>query len=198
MINESNLKFIIFYTTIALAILIIIAGLVYSWMLGIPDPASPLTNYAVYPTPTPVLPGISCYYFDPVNSLLVKEKKEVHLPPLLEDKVRVSVESLFEGPQTKRLTPLWVDTTKVRGVFYLKKEKQIVIDLSFDFESESFGHSLIEWAALYSLVDTIKDVNPQSIKSVQILQYGKAIDFTGSHWVWKGTIYPDYTWVSSK
>ena len=196
--EESKVKFIIVYTTLALAVLIIGAGLVYSWMLRIPPAESPISDYAVLPTPTPRLPQITCYYFHPEKSLLVKEMKEIVLPSILEDRVKVTVTSLFEGSTRIDLVSLWPKKTTVRAVFYLEKEKKIIIDLSDNFSPAEFKHTLLEGAALYSLVNTIHDVSPDEIESVVILAGGNTIESEENHWVWKGEIYPDETWVSYK
>lgn len=179
--------------------LILVMGLgVFLLISSLRQPAqrTALPPMSVANTPRdPAVDGhmVPLYFLSSDHRYLARERRAVVLDGRLEERLSAIVEELLAGPKLRNLLPTMPPGTRLQSLFWDEKEHRVVISLSRDFLDRRPGHTLAEWASIYSLVNTVADQG-SSIRSVQILVDGKLVE-EGTVWDFSEPFAPDHTFV---
>ncbi|MFH1743095.1 MAG: GerMN domain-containing protein [bacterium] len=136
---------------------------------------------------------ISLYFLSSDHKFLVREPRTMVLTGQLEERLAIVVKALLAGPDLRNLRPTIPAGTQLRALFWDDKQQCVTVSLSQDFLSRRPGHALAEWAAIYSLVNTISDQD-SAIRWVQILVEGELVE-DGTLWDLSEPFAPDHTFV---
>lgn len=168
-----------------------------------------LTSSLRHPTERPLLPPIAAastrhdlgddshmvplYFLSMDQRFLVRERRAVALKGRLEERLSAILRELLEGPKLRNLLRTIPPETRVQSLFWEEAQGRVVISLSREFLEHRPGHTLAEWASIYSLVNTVADQD-SSIRSVQILVDGELVE-DGTVWDLSEPFAPDHTFV---
>ena len=144
---------------LTLVLLLCIAFLVNALMQSGAGPVD-LSNLEPPPLTTDPRPGtanetreVRLYFADPNDVRLVSERRRIEFGEYTVDNCRRVLEALIEGPRGL-LTPVLSPTTHIRGM-YLRKDGELVLDLSRDVETGLIGSASAELLMLQSIATSL-------------------------------------------
>lgn len=114
---------------------------------------------------------------------------------LLQEKLRYVVEALIDGPQREGSLRILPPSVRIRGVYWMPKQKVVVVDLSQEVLSDHPGQLFSEWATLFGLANSIITQDPSRIRAVQILVEGHAVTDSNTVWDWSQPLELDTMFV---
>lgn len=199
--GEERLLIILVAILVALVLLIIVGGafLYYQFREGAPI-ALPPTVISSPPSPvagddeTVERRTILVYFLSPAYLKLVGEPREIMVPQTLARIAKTALEALCDGPQSSDLKDTVPKEAKVLATFHEPNEKRLYVDLNASFYRHLPGHTLSEWAAIYSVVNTVCALS-NDIESVVFLEEGKPVEQSPGNWSWRGPFFPDLAWT---
>jgi len=164
---------------LVLLLLVVLAGFLFylfqSRTVEKQSVAMEQSNSIARPTPTPAPPQRAVLLFAGSDGLLHPELREIPLPTELDERVRVLVQALLEGPRGG-LAPIFPYAAELRAVF-VDLHGRVFIDLSAP-ETPPAG-STTECDLVYGVVDTV--LLNTDLKAVQLLFDGREINTLSGH-----------------
>lgn len=165
----------------------------------IPVPEEMLKKSAPTPKQTgeeqPVLTDIKLYFLNSDLDQLVAENRRIETRNSISERVKTALETLIAGPQTKGYVSAIPGGTQLQSVFWDDEpDFRMYVNFSEELIRNNPGHSLSEWATIYSIVNTVTAQSP-AIKEVQILVNGESVKDTNTVWDWSLPFTPEKIFV---
>ncbi|MGI6457173.1 MAG: GerMN domain-containing protein [bacterium] len=151
----------------------------------------PVQPLAIEPTPEAEesypsdqgLVEISLYFLNREYNQLVAEKRQIHQPGTIAERIEIGVQELIKGPRSPDLLPTIPDDIELQTIFWNDRDGKVYVVLSPEFLEKKPTHALGEWATIYSIVSTVCALSP-AIQQVQIMSDGEIIDSKTTIWDW--------------
>lgn len=161
-------------------------------------PMPDLSQYTPRPEPykgDPQLVEADLYFLTPDYIQLTVEQRQIQQPPILEDRVRIAIEELIEGPvrSPDLINPI-PPGTQLQSVFWVENEGRIYLSFTPTLLSDKPTHALAEWGLIYCIVNTAIAQSP-IIKEVQILVDGQIVQSSETIWDWSLPFQKEETFV---
>jgi spore germination protein GerM len=190
----------------ALTVILVIAVVVFSWLLfiGLPryaasKPAPPTPGpQATVPTPAagPATAArkitATLFYVGDDGLTLVGAPREVDFADGVAPQARAIIEAQL-GPAAPRVSAIPADT-RLRDVFVTERGDAFV-DLSVEVSTHHSGGALDELLTIYTIVDALT-VNLPAITRVQILIDGKEVETLAGHVDLRHPLAKSLQWVA--
>jgi spore germination protein GerM len=119
---------------------------------------------------------IRLYFIKPGKDALSYEARKIRKTSMLQLAEKI-VESLISGPELPGMVSVLPKETRLRSVFFEKGT--FIVDLSKEFKQNMVGGAVEETLAVYSIVNSITELDPKS--KVQILINGNEVKTAGEH-----------------
>ena len=199
--SEERLLIVLVAILVALVLLVIVGGtfLYFQFKKSTPVGAisAPGTSIRVS-EPGEQAPverkSISVFFLATTHLKLVSESREIIVSKTLAQMAKASLNLLFSGPESNDLKATISQEAQVLATFYQPDEKRMYVDLNATFFRKIPGHTLSEWAAIYSVVNTVCSLS-ENIESVAFLEEGKPVEQSTGNWDWRRPFYPELAWT---
>jgi len=140
------------------------------------------------------LETVKIFFLSPADFKLVAEPHDVLRSRTEAQEVKRALQALLEGPRSPDLKGTTPPQSQVLAVFHDTDEKMVFLDMNASFYRNLPGHLLAEWAAIYSVVNTVCGLS-EKIQSVTFLEEGKTVTESPGLWDWSHAFEPDLAWV---
>ncbi len=137
---------------------------------------------------------IHLYFLTPNHRQLAVENREITSTHSITERIRQAVENLLEGPISRELINPIPKEAELQSVFWDEKEGRVYVSFTPSLLDNPTGHSLSEWATIYSIVNTVA-AQSSAIKDVQLLVDGQEVQSQQTLWDWSLPFEPDTTFV---
>jgi len=137
---------------------------------------------------------IQVFFLSPADMKLVGEPRRIHDSKTLVERATRALEALLTGPETADLLATIPDQSRLHAVYHDPEARLLYVDFAATFYRNLPGHSLAEWAAIYSVVNTLCSLT-EEIQAVVFLEDGKPLSSSPGNWNWDQAFQPDKAWV---
>ena len=133
---------------------------------------------------------IPLYFQTLEQTQLVRVSRQVEPADTVPERAKVALQELLAGPRSRGLITPIPKGTELISAFWDKTNQRIYANFSDALIENHPGHTLSEWATIYSIVNTVVAQTPQ-IEEVQILVNGQPIREDRFNWDWSLPFKPD-------
>lgn len=137
---------------------------------------------------------IESFFLSPADMKLVAETRWIRESKTMVDRATRALETLLDGPDSSDLIATLPAQAKLLSVYHDPESRQLYVDFAAAFYRNLPGHSLAEWAAIYSVVNTLCSLTDE-IQAVIFLEDGRPITSSPGNWNWDQPFRPDRAWV---
>lgn len=178
------------------------AAFLYFQVKNTPDPLPVPQELLKKPEPAqrpagqelPVRQELKLFFLNQEQDQLTPETRWMETTSVISEKVKSALGALISGPEAKGNVSTIPGGTRLLGVFWDQPDSRMYVNFSEELVNNNPGHSLSEWAAIYSIVNTVA-AQSVAVKDVQILVNGESGKDLNTVWDWSLPFTPEKIFV---